>query len=73
MNCGASVLQLNYLLKDNVEKTNLYAKQDKSYQGFEISKAELLTFLNILHVSSSCALLSESHNWSTWHDLDVSF
>ena len=73
MNCGASVLQLNYLLKDNVEKTNLYAKQDKSYQGFEISKAELLTFLNILHVSSSYALLSEPHNWSTWHDLDVSF
>lgn len=72
MNCGANVLQLNYLLKDNVEKTNLYAKQDKSYQGFEISKAELLTFLNILYVSSSYALLSEPHYWSTWHDLDVS-
>ena len=73
MNCGANVLQMNNLLKDNVEKTNLYAKQDKSHQGFEIYKAEMLRFPNILYVSSYYASLSESHYWSTWHDLDEPF
>ena len=73
MNCGANVLRMNNLLKDNVEKTILYAKQDKSHQGLEISKDELLTFPNILYVSSYYASLSESHYWSTWHDLDVPF
>ena len=63
MNCGVNVLQLNYLLKDNVENTNLYAKQEYTLRIkllCIISRATLLVYL----AWSWCTI---SNLWVTWY------
>ena len=61
----------NELLEDVVAKSNLHAKQDKNDQAFELSKRELMRFLEIVLLSWYHSLPSEQHFWSNEPNLGV--
>ena len=49
----------NELLEDAVAKSNMYAKQDKNDQAFELPKRELMRYLGIVLLSEHRSLPSE--------------